>query len=119
MTTLNFLGFYIGILRLTSGSPLFHRYQVDEYDGECRTSKALFVRLFPFTLTLAFGRWHQTGRTPEEAIEHLMQARHINLYAEDGTLDPRFEAAARENIAREADDPDVEWQILSALGLEQ
>lgn len=119
MTTLDLFGYYIGFIHLEPGSPLFHRFQLDEYDGKCRTSKATFLRLIPSRWAVAVGRWRPSGRTPQETIEHLMRARNIDLYNEDGTLDARFEDAARTQIANRADGPDDEWQILSALGLDK
>ena len=119
MTTLDFLGFYIGAIRLGTGSPLVHRYQLDEYEGECRTSQAVFLRLWPLRWAVAVGRWRPSGRTPQEQVEYLMRTRAMDLYAEDGSLDPRFEDTARQQIADRATDPDDEWQILTALGLEQ
>jgi hypothetical protein len=119
MTTLDFLGYFIGFIRLERGSPIFHRYRLDEYEGECRTSKAVFIRLWPTRWAVAVGRWRPSGRTEEETVEYLMQARNMDLYDDEGNLDPRFEDAARQQIADHASDPDDEWKILSALGLEQ
>lgn len=117
MTTWDFLGLYIGFVRLERGSPLFHRFVLDEYEGECRTSQATFMRLFPTRWAVAVGRWRPSGRTPDETIEYLMSTRQIDLYGEDGALDARFEEAARQQVADRATDPDDEWQILTALGL--
>lgn len=119
MKTLNFLGRYVTAIWLIPGAPIFHRHEVDELDGQCRTSTALFVRLFPFRLALGFGRWRWTGMTEAQMFKKHFQARNIDLHDEDGNLDPRYAQAARETIARNAKDLDDEWQILQAVGLEQ
>jgi hypothetical protein len=106
-------------MRMTPGSPLYHRYKVDEYDGEFRESEGHFLRLYPSRLALVYGRWHHSSLTPQERLERLVAARGIDLYTEDGRLDPRYERAARETIAAHAASPSDEWVVLQAVGLDQ
>lgn len=119
MRTIDILGRYIGLLRLERGSPFVHRYVLDEYTGLCRTSTALFVRLLPLRWALVLGRWKPSGRTQREMVEHLMAARDLDLYGDDGELDPRFEQSARNQVAKHAQDPDEEWKILEMLELDR
>ncbi|MFE9834016.1 hypothetical protein ACFYP4_02535 [Streptomyces sp. NPDC005551] len=117
MRTIDFLGLYVGFIRLNPRSPLFHRFEVSEYEGKCRTSRATFIRLFPFNAAVVVGRWHKSGLSQLEMVEQLMAARNIDLYDEEGSLDPRFEQRARQKIADQATDPDDEWTILEMVGL--
>lgn len=118
MKTFDFFGFYLGTLLLKPGSPVAHRYEVNELTDECRTSSALFLRLWPLRRALIFGRWQESGMTGPEMFDKVFQARGIDLYDEDGNLHPRFAQQAREVIARSNMDPDQEWTILQAVGLD-
>lgn len=119
MRTFDFIGCYVGVVRLIPGAPLFHRHTLDEYDGDYRTSEARFLRLWPLRLAVVVGRWRPSGATRAERLERLVAARDIDLYTADGELDPRFERSARQAVADYADDPTEEWTILQAVGLDQ
>lgn len=121
MKTFDIFGFYVMALRLRPGAPLFHCYEVNETNGKCRTSTALFVRLYPFRFALGFGHWRASGMSEEQMFKHIFASslRETDLYGEDGEIDPRYERAARETIAEHAEDPSDEWEILQAIGLDE
>ncbi|MFH9606880.1 hypothetical protein [Streptomyces sp. NPDC017448] len=119
MRTIDFLGRYVGLSWVKPRTPLIHRYELNEIDDECRTSHAFFVRLWPLRVVFFFGRWHDTGLTPEQMFDRVFTAHEIDLYDADGNLEERFERQARENVAQQAADPDEEWKLLQMLGLDE
>lgn len=119
MTTFDFFGFFVTFMRMTPGAPLVHTYEIDEVDGECRTSVAVFLRLWPFRIALVIGRWRKTGMTEAEMFRKVFNARNIDLLDETGELHPRFHESARRSVAENAADVDEEWQILQMLDLDQ
>ncbi|MFJ1700418.1 hypothetical protein ACIOHC_36105 [Streptomyces sp. NPDC088252] len=115
---MDIFGSYIGCTWVKPRTPLFHRFELNEIDGECRTSQATFVRIWPLRVALLFGRWQATGMTPGEMFAHVFTSREVAIHDEDGELDPRYVRAARERIAENAQDPDEEWEILRMMGLD-
>lgn len=119
MRTIDFFGCFVGCTWVKPGTPVFHRYELNEIDEECRTSKATFIRVWPFRVALIFGRWRATGMTPREMFAHVFTSREVDIYDDEGDIDPRYERVARAKIAENAQDPDEEWEILRMMGLDQ
>lgn len=119
MRTFDFLGFFVTFLRLTPGAPLVHTYEINEVNGECRTSTAVFFRLWPFRIAVALGHWTKTGLTEAEMFRKVFSSRNVDLYDENGDLDPRFRDTVRAAVAENSSDPSEEWTILQMLELDQ
>lgn len=111
MRTFDFLWFYTTFIRLRPGAPLAHLYTVDELDGRCRTSTALFLRLWPMKIAVGFGIWRKTGLGPHEMFRRVFGSREIPLTGD-------VEKKVREAVAANAPDPTDEWQILQMLDLD-
>ncbi|MFD4858409.1 hypothetical protein [Streptomyces atratus] len=119
MRTIDIFGGYVGCTWVKPGTPLVHRFELNEIDGDCRISMATFIRIWPFRVALMLGRWRATGMTPREMFAHVFSSREVAIHDEDGELDPRYERVARERIAENSQDPDEEWEILRMMGLDK
>lgn len=117
MNTFDFLGFFIGSMRVIPETPFTFRAELDEPEGKCRTARSRFWRILPGR-AVVIGRWRKSGLTEAEMFVKLFKARNLDLFDEDGTIDPRYVRAARETIAENVEDPEDEWTILQMVGLE-
>lgn len=102
---------YMVMIELTPGAPLIHTYEVNELSGECRTSTAVFIRLWPFRVALGFGRWSRSGMSKRDMFKRVFNSRDVEL---DGEIRERVRQAVG-NSGLSADD---EWTILEMLDLE-
>lgn len=119
MRTFDFFGRFIGFGRLTPGAPLYHRGQIDEAEEPYRSSTAHVLRLWPLRRAVVVGRWHACGSAADRFNE-LLGLREIDWKDEHGGLDRKFAAdVARTHIAKSAKDPNLEWRLLSKLGLDE
>lgn len=119
MRTFDFIGFFTTVIQLTQGAPLFHSYEINELTGRCRSAVAYFIRIWPFRIAVAIGRWQETGLSEAEMLHRVFSSRQIPLHGEDGEIDPRFRAQVRQQVADRADGPDEEWTILQMLDLDR
>lgn len=112
MRTFDFFKFFVTFIWVTPDAPLTHLYEVNELDGNCRTSTALFLRFWPGRIAMGVGMWKNTGLTPPEMFLHVFGSREVPLTGDVGE-------AVRRTIADNSLDPDDEWQILQMLDLDQ
>lgn len=112
MRTIDFLKFYATFIWLRPGSPLIHTFAVNELTGQCRTSTAAFIRLWPLSIAVGFGQWKETGIGPHEMFRRVFSSRDVPLTGE-------VRRHVREVVASSALDADDEWEILQMLELDQ
>lgn len=104
-------GFYWITLRLQKGSDLYHAHPTNEIDPPYRWGVSHIFRIPFTTYGIAFGRWHATHDSEEQALLASLSGREMI----DAT---EFEKArARQAAARGAVDLDDEWKIVDALGV--
>jgi hypothetical protein len=110
---------FFHFVRVQPGSPIFHTAPTVEIEEPFRRSDSLVVRL-PFRRAIVLGWWEDTGWDADTALMEAVWGWGIDPYDDRLQYDESVRQTIRENIAANisGDDPTVEWQIISALGVE-
>lgn len=103
--------FYWLTLRLQKGSDLYHAHPTNEIDPPYRWGVSHIIRVPFTTYGIAFGRWHATHNSEEQAILAALSGREVSEASELEKIKARQVAAAN------AKDLDDEWKIFDATGL--
>lgn len=104
-------GLYWMILRLQKGSDLYHAHPTNEIDPPYRWGVSHIIRVPFTTYGIAFGRWHATHDSEEQAILAALSGREVTEASELEKM------RAREVAARNSKDLDDEWKIFDSMGL--
>jgi hypothetical protein len=99
------------------GVPFLHRAFSQEIEAPFREARPWVLKFWPGK-GLVFGLWHRTEKTEEQALYDALEGWGLDLYGED-LDDPDVRQTVRENVARNTESLDEEWQILSALGVSE
>lgn len=119
MKTFDFFGRFIVGFHLIPRSPLRQKFPITEIEGECRTSVATFIRVWPFNYAIGYGKWQPSGKTPEQVFAEHFHASWMGIHHANGKVDERYAHVVRQQVAAHTDGPDDEWTILSAMGLDE
>lgn len=77
---------------------------------------SLVIRL-PFGQGLVLGFWKRSGWDEEQALLEAVSGWGVDPW--DTALDdPEVKQTIRDNVAAQVDDVDLEWQVISALGVD-
>lgn len=112
MRTFDFFNLFVTFIWVKPVSPLMHISQVNELDGRCRTSRALFLRFWPLRRAMGVGIWRKTGFTPRQMFLNSFESREVPLTGD-------LRETVRRVVADNSLDADDEWQILQMLELDQ
>lgn len=108
---------FFHVVRIETGTPLFHRGTTQEISPPFRCSRPLCIRI-PGLRCLVVGWWHDSGiEFEEEAVLKALDGFGIEFDWEQDLEDNDVVQMIRERVADHAGDVDEEWTILEAVGM--